>query len=516
MADTQYIGARYVPKIYDNPDDNTNNWKQGVEYEPLTMVSYAGGAYTSKVPVPASADNPADARQYWAYMGSSSGQITTNTNNISRIQHAIANATEAGNICTSARAINDYVWIDGTLYRCTAAIAVNDAYVEGINITPITDMATALNAIQAISADITDIQGDILTIEDSITTLDGKITDLETELSDPYTLCIGDSYAAGYDPAGNNDGWPTYLMNLGVRGQSIYAGGSGFHLPTSDTRSPMYLIQNATLQVEDSEVGRIIICEGYNDMGYNSSTIRTNLIAFINYCHTRFVNAKIYVGMCGYGWTHNENDITGNKIEIAARDYLLSCNETIAVFMPQVVGVLLGCNGLSTADHKHPNATGNRNIAQAIWAALHGLSYSTNTYYTLSLSRSAIGATGTIGISVTVQDGIVNTYQSISGNITIDSANAIDVHAVDIDDSTPVPCLPLMQMLVSPTIHNMDTANGLGKAYYGILTYLLLGYTASVYTRTLLINDAGNNYGMSKKYSLSSDNASFNSCGSFI
>ena len=98
MAVTQYIGARYVPKIYDNPDDNTNNWKQGVEYEPLTMVSYAGGAYTSKVPVPASAANPADAPQYWAYMGSSSGQITTNTNNISRIQHAIANATKAGNI----------------------------------------------------------------------------------------------------------------------------------------------------------------------------------------------------------------------------------------------------------------------------------------------------------------------------------------------------------------------------------------------------------------------------------
>lgn len=515
MAVTQYIGARYVPKIYDNPDDNTNNWKQGVEYEPLTMVSYAGGAYTSKVPVPASAANPADAPQYWAYMGSSSGQITTNTNNISRIQHAIANATEVGNVCTSARAVNDYVWIDGTLYRCTAAIAVNEAYVEGINITPITDMATALNAIQAISADVTDIKGEILTIEGTLTTLDGKISDLETELSDPYTLCIGDSYAEGYDPAGNNRGWPAYLFDLGVRGEAIAAGGSGFSLATSDARSPMYLLQNATLQVEDSEVGRVIICEGYNDMGATSATVVANLKAFINYIKTRFVNAKIYVGMCGYAWTHNENNRYGAQIKTTADDYAAAANDTGALFTPQVLGVLLGCNGMSTADYKHPNELGNRNIAAAIWAALHGQSYSTHTYYSIALSNSSINASGTLGIEAAVTDGKVFTYQRFAPALSFNSESAHGLANIALDASH-MPCFPYMLMPIAAVLHNYDTTSGLGKLYYNHDFYITVGYDGDQYAHVVskMVNDAGNNFAASKHVDFN-DTQYYNATGSF-
>ena len=513
MAFTQYIGARYVPKIYDNPDDNTNNWKQGVEYEPLTMVSYAGGSYTSKVPVPASAANPADAPQYWAYMGSSSGQITTNTNNISRIQHAIANATEAGNICTTARTEGDYVWIDGTLYRCTATIAVNDAYVEGINITPITDMATALNAIQAISADVTGIHGDILTIEGTLTTLDGKITDLETELSDPYTLCIGDSYAEGYDPAGNNSGWCNYLFQQGVRGEALFAGGSGFSLATSDVRSPMYLLQNATLQVEDSEVGRVIICMGYNDIGATPATIVTNLMAFINYCNTRFPHATVYVGFCGYAWTHNENNKTGVQMLDSVRAYYASANVTKAVFMPQVVGVLFGCNGISTADYKHANETGNKHIAAAIWAALHGQSFATHAFYTLTLANASIGATATVGIDVTVKDGTINTFQHIV-SMQVDHSAAVSVTGLSMD-AAHLPCLPYMIMPIAKSMQNQDATSGLAKAYYNTEAYLIFGYDSTAGIFSKLINDAGTNFAASKKFKYN-DNTYYNATGSFL
>ena len=514
MAVTQYIGARYVPKIYDNPDDNTNNWKQGVEYEPLTMVSYAGGSYTSKVPVPASAANPADAPQYWAYMGSSSGQITTNTNNISRIQHAIANATEAGNICTTARAEGDYVWIDGTLYRCTAAIAVNDAYVEGINISPITDMATALDAIQEISGDVSDIQDDILSINSSLNTLGGKISDLETELSDPYTLCIGDSYAEGYDPAGNNRGWPAYLFDLGVRGEAIYAGGSGFSLATSDARSPMYLIQHASLQVEDSEVGRIIICEGYNDLT-QSSNISTNLINFINYCKSRFVNAKIFVGMCGYAWTHNENNIYGAQITDTARAYYRATNLTSAVFMPQVVGVLLGCNGMSTSDYKHANETGNKNIAAAIWAALHGESYVTNSFYNLSVTNPSISGTAAFGVDVTVKDGVISGYARTT-SFSVNHSSAVTMTSVDMD-AAHLPCFPMAKMFVGNLVHNFDTTNGLSKNYYNFEAFLRLGYEASqgANISSQLVNDNGNNFAASKHFEIN-DNRYYNYSGSFL
>ncbi len=515
MAVTQYIGARYVPKIYDNPDDNTNNWKQGVEYEPLTMVSYAGGSYTSKVPVPASASNPADAPQYWAYMGSSSGQITTNTNNISRIQHAIANATEAGNICTTARAAGDYVWIDGTLYRCTAAVAVNDSYIEGINISPITDMATALDAIQEISSDVSDIQDNILGINSSLNNLDGKISDLETELSDPYTLCIGDSYAEGYDPAGNNRGWPAYLFDLGVRGETINAGGSGFSLATSDTRSPMYLIQHASLQVADSEVGRIIICEGYNDLGANANALSIALIDFINYCKSRFVNAKIYVGMCGYAWTHNENNRYGSQLADTAKAYYRATNLTSAIFMPQVVGVLLGCNGMSTADYKHPNEVGNKNIAAAIWAALHGESYVSNSFYTLTIANESINGTATFGIDVTVKDGSISGFAHLL-SCSVNHSAAVNLNTLKMD-AAHLPCFPYVYIPIAKIMHNFDNSSGISKSFYNLDAFLVIGYysTGDCSLVSQLVNDAGTNYAASKHFEYN-DNQFYNFSGSFL
>ena len=46
-VNSQYIGARYVPKFYVNPDDESTNWKAGVTYEALTIVTYNGDSYTS-------------------------------------------------------------------------------------------------------------------------------------------------------------------------------------------------------------------------------------------------------------------------------------------------------------------------------------------------------------------------------------------------------------------------------------------------------------------------------------
>lgn len=70
MANLQYIGARYVPKFYLNPDypapDNRNNdWKSGVDYEALTIVTYNNDSYTSKKPVPDTVGDPASNPEYW-------------------------------------------------------------------------------------------------------------------------------------------------------------------------------------------------------------------------------------------------------------------------------------------------------------------------------------------------------------------------------------------------------------------------------------------------------------------
>lgn len=68
----QYIGARYVPKFYEN---NNGVWDDGVSYEALTIVQYNNSSYTSKTPVPPRIGNPADNPEYWALTGNYNGQV---------------------------------------------------------------------------------------------------------------------------------------------------------------------------------------------------------------------------------------------------------------------------------------------------------------------------------------------------------------------------------------------------------------------------------------------------------
>lgn len=74
MAATQYVGARYVPLFYEN-SDGTPEWRAGVAYEPLTIVTYNGNSYTSKIPVPASVGNPSSNNRYWASTGVYNQQV---------------------------------------------------------------------------------------------------------------------------------------------------------------------------------------------------------------------------------------------------------------------------------------------------------------------------------------------------------------------------------------------------------------------------------------------------------
>ncbi len=75
MAVTQYIGARYVPMFYTNPDDGTNNWHSGVVYDPLTIVTDINQSYTSKIPVPATVGRPSENPTYWILTGAYNAQV---------------------------------------------------------------------------------------------------------------------------------------------------------------------------------------------------------------------------------------------------------------------------------------------------------------------------------------------------------------------------------------------------------------------------------------------------------
>lgn len=66
LINRQYVGARYVPKIM-------GEWNKALQYEALSVVTYMGNSFTSKVPVPANIEiNNTD---YWVSTGNYNAQV---------------------------------------------------------------------------------------------------------------------------------------------------------------------------------------------------------------------------------------------------------------------------------------------------------------------------------------------------------------------------------------------------------------------------------------------------------
>lgn len=85
----QYVGARYVPVFYQNPN-GTWDWLSGVQYEPLTIVKYGTSTYTSRQLVPASIGSPNTAPEYWALTGDYNGAIVDIQNRLNEMDSNIS------------------------------------------------------------------------------------------------------------------------------------------------------------------------------------------------------------------------------------------------------------------------------------------------------------------------------------------------------------------------------------------------------------------------------------------
>ena len=84
-----YIGARYVPK-FDGDYDPTKT------YEPLTVINWNDGSYTSKRTVPAG--TLPSVTDYWALTGNYNGQIAYLQNQIDDLNEAVENISAQKNV----------------------------------------------------------------------------------------------------------------------------------------------------------------------------------------------------------------------------------------------------------------------------------------------------------------------------------------------------------------------------------------------------------------------------------
>lgn len=123
MATRQYIGARYVPKFYQNSVDGSTQWENNVVYDPLIYVTLQNGhMYISKKTVPATVGSPAQNIDYWLDVGSYDGYIEDLQNQI----NAMKNGNVSGSLQNQINTINDTIdALDDRHFLC-----VSDSYAE--------------------------------------------------------------------------------------------------------------------------------------------------------------------------------------------------------------------------------------------------------------------------------------------------------------------------------------------------------------------------------------------------
>ena len=95
MSTRQYIGARYVPKFYDF--EGSTEWRPGVEYENLTVVTRNRNSYTSRKPVPANVGEPETNPEYWAATGLYNEQIEEYRQDVTELTNRVDTFEEETN-----------------------------------------------------------------------------------------------------------------------------------------------------------------------------------------------------------------------------------------------------------------------------------------------------------------------------------------------------------------------------------------------------------------------------------
>lgn len=84
LINRQYVGARYVPKVM-------GAWDKALQYEALSIVTYKGNSFTSKIPVPANID--ISNGTYWVNTGNYNAQVEAYRTETAQLKTALNNET---------------------------------------------------------------------------------------------------------------------------------------------------------------------------------------------------------------------------------------------------------------------------------------------------------------------------------------------------------------------------------------------------------------------------------------
>lgn len=256
----QYIGARYVIKIYENSQDSSSaEWEQG-NFEPLVMVTWQNGSYLSKKEVPATVGNPANNPNYWVQTGFYNGQIASLQNQIDDINN---------------------------------------------------------NKLPAVTSAIQDLTNNIGNLDDldtsDKTNIVNAINSLSFGINKRYVL-IMDSYGTYPDT--------TLIKAIKTKlniddDDAIAQGGIGFTNVNGQGTFETLLTSKISQFVNKDKVDGVIVLGGANDYGGNLQNIRTAISSFCTYTKSQFPKAEIMIGCLSRAYQNRAN-ADAHKIAINA------------------------------------------------------------------------------------------------------------------------------------------------------------------------------------------------------
>lgn len=313
MAVRQYIGARYVIKIYENSVDPASaEWEQG-NFEPLVLVTWQNGSYLSKKEVPGSVGNPANNPTYWVQTGFYNGQIASLQSQIDDINNNKLPAVTA--------AIDD----------------INNTKLPAVN-----------SSIQALSDKVNTV---------TYSKLNGRRIVIITDSYGEVTGNFLDQMQAACPE-----------LDSGTNFFSFAYGGAGFVSTTGFSWKEKFIDSGDINTVTTPEtITDILVLGGSNDRSADISIndIKTAAHTFYDLLVAAFPNAVIYVGYIGY----SVNYLAGNyapSVKQAYQDCGFYGYRPIAH-----ANSWLHYTGYIT-DNVHPNANGSKLIANGVLNVLLG------------------------------------------------------------------------------------------------------------------------------------------------
>lgn len=366
MATRRYIGARYVPKFYQNSVDGSAQWEANVVYEPLMYVTLTNGhMYLSRKQVPATVGSPVDNIDYWLDVANYNGYISQLQAEIDDINDVKIPAINSNIALKQDITDNNLNTTDKTV---VGAINELDGDIDTIN----TNLA--------LKQDATDNN-----LDTSDKTIVGAINELNTDVQDLSSaivglknrkyIFVGDSYGdETYLP--DVQGWWRYLANyLGISTSDYYEAcenGGGFNR-TDTTKRYISILQGIENNVTDKEsITDIVIAGGYNDIDDSITDITARATELKSYINTTYPNARIWIAPIG--WT---SDVTYSRLNLFRRMIYNYLSLSSIGFLPIDGGYLALHNYTLMRDPAHPTSNGNAEIAKYLYAGLTYTNYKT-------------------------------------------------------------------------------------------------------------------------------------------